>query len=115
MVEEYDFDVDNAAMYYLFDRDPASNTDADFILDLLKKLTNSRENEDNYKQGLLLLSYPSIESFTLSCFDSQSFSVQLKLGSELKEYLEKHKYNQSRINEESIILATKTSSTNKSY
>ena len=105
LIENYDFDIDNAAIYYLFDRDVESNTDPDFIKELLNTLTNSREN-NNYRQGLLLLSYPSIESFTLSCFDGNSFSIKIKLGSELKQYLDNNKFNHSRIDEETLRFAT---------
>lgn len=105
LIENYDFDIDNAAIYYLFDRDAESNTDPIFIKDLLKTLTNSRENDNNYRQGILLLSYPSVESFTLSCFDENSFSLKIKLGSELKQYLESNKYNQSKIDENKLQLA----------
>ena len=31
--DKYDFSVDQSAIYYLFDRDPKSNTDKDKILD----------------------------------------------------------------------------------
>lgn len=106
LIENYDFDVDNAAIYYLFDRDAESNTDPEFIKELLNTLTNSRENSNNYRQGILLLSYPSIESFTLSCFDNNSFSLKIKLGSELKQYLNLNNFNQSQINEEALQLAT---------
>lgn len=68
LIENYDFDIDNAAIFYLFDRDNQSNTNADMIKDLIKSLANSRENKDFLRQRLLLLSYPSIESFTLSNF-----------------------------------------------
>ena len=47
LIEDYDFNVDNAAIYYLFDRDRDSNTDISFIKYLLNILKNSREN-DNY-------------------------------------------------------------------
>ena len=33
LITEYNFPVDQAAIYYLFDRDPKSNTDKDKILD----------------------------------------------------------------------------------
>lgn len=32
LLERYDFDVNNAAVYYLFDRDPKSNVDPNLIL-----------------------------------------------------------------------------------
>lgn len=106
LIEDYEFDIDNAAIYYLFDRDAESNTDSEFIRGLLEHLTNSRENENNFRQGLLLLSYPSIESFTLSCFDKDCFSVKIKTGNDLKKYLEDEKINQSRINDQALTLST---------
>ncbi|MBR6513682.1 MAG: hypothetical protein IKT46_02490 [Clostridia bacterium] len=105
LIENYDFDIDNAAIYYLFDRDAESNTDPIFIKNLLNTLTNSRENEENYRQGILLLSYPSIESFTLSCFKKDCFSLKVNLGSELKRYLNINNFNQSNINESQLQVA----------
>lgn len=60
LIENYDFDVDNAAIYYIFDRDNQSNTDAGFIRNLLTVLVNSRDNA-YARQGMLLLSYPSFD------------------------------------------------------
>lgn len=36
LIENHDFDIDNAAIYYLFDRDLKSNTDVSLIIDLIK-------------------------------------------------------------------------------
>lgn len=105
LIENYDFDIDNSAIYYLFDRDVESNTDAEFIKELLNTLTNARENNNNYRQGILLLSYPSIESFTLSCFDEKAFSFKIKLGNELKQYLENQRINQARIKDSNLQIA----------
>lgn len=105
LIEDYDFDIDNAAIYYLFDRDPESNTDADFIRNLLSVMTNSRENDNFIRQGILLLSYPSIESFTLSCFCEKCFFIKQRFGSDLKSFLEERKINQSNINEEAVVMA----------
>lgn len=41
----------------------------------------------------------------MSCFDENSFSLKIKLGSELKQYLESNKYNQSKIDETKLELA----------
>ena len=38
LIENYDFDVDNAAIYYLFDRDNKSNTDILFVKDMVSVL-----------------------------------------------------------------------------
>ena len=107
LIEDYNFDIDNSAIYYLFDRDPESNTNADFIRELLGVMTNPRENDHFYRQGILLLSFPSIESFTLSCFCENSFFVKHHLGSELKGYLDQKKINHSRIDDDAIALSVK--------
>lgn len=105
LIENYDFDVDNAAIYYLFDRDNQSNSDDEFIRGLLSTLVNARDNKGYDRQGLLLLSYLSIEAFTLSNFADNSFERKYKIGSDLKQDLHDSKYNQSRISEESLLKA----------
>ena len=87
LIENYEFDVDNAAIYYIFDRDNQSNTDKKFLTEMLSTLTNSRENVDYNRQGLLLLSYPSVESFILSCFPEKCFRKKFDTGNHLKQYL----------------------------
>lgn len=57
--EEYQFPVDQSAIYYLFDRDPKSNTDVPLIQQYIEALADPYDNA-NYKAGQLLLSYPSI-------------------------------------------------------
>lgn len=96
--------MDNAAIYYIFDRNSESNTDTEFIRSLLSKLVNSRDN-GFAKQGMLLLSYPSIEAFTLSNFTEDSFLHGFETGTTLKQYLHECKINHSRINEETVLHA----------
>ncbi len=104
LIEKYGFPVDKAAIFYIFDRDPNS-TKHSIVLELLNKLQNSRDNEME-RQGLLLLSYPSLESYTLSNFIPDSCQYQFKLGSDLKKYLDQEKIYQNKINQGSIIKAT---------
>ena len=105
LIENYDFDIDNSAMFYLFDRDNQSNTDAAMIEKLIGTLTNSRENKNYLRQGLLLLSYPSIESFTLSNFRKDSFYEKFKTGTDLKTFLHSEKINHQNITEETLLSA----------
>ena len=95
----------NAAVYYLFDRDSESNTDSKFILDLLTTLKNSQENENNMMGGLLILSYPSIEAYEVSNFIDDSFKMDAKLGSDVKEYIYKNakQISMNKIDEDSVI------------
>lgn len=48
LIEEYDFDIDNAAIFYIYDRDDRSNTDNTFLENLLSKLgKRSYQNSNN--------------------------------------------------------------------
>lgn len=106
LIEKYDFDIDNAAIFYIYDRDDRSNTDNAFIENLLSKLGNSRDNPDYGRQGLLLLSYPSIESFTLSCYHDNVIGMEFDTGQRLKTFLGEHNINNQRLDENALKHAT---------
>lgn len=79
LINDYKFPVDKAAIFYIFDRDNYSNTNENLVVDLINRLGNSRESNDEYdRQGLLLLSYPSIESFTASNYIKNSFNLEIE-------------------------------------
>lgn len=106
LIENYDFDVDNAAIYYIFDRDNKSNTDENFIRSLVSVLTNARDNEGYDRQGMLLLSYPSIEGFTVSNFETDCFETHVDTGHNLKLYAHKKNYNHQNISDSTLKFAT---------
>lgn len=106
LITEYNFPVDQAAIYYLFDRDPESNTDVDRIKDYIATLRNPYDN-GIMKAGLLLLSYPSIEAFIVSGFVDKSYEIRKNLGSEVKKYIGENTFIQNnKINENTLIKAT---------
>jgi hypothetical protein len=105
LIETYHFPVDKAAIFYIFDRDPNS-TKHSLILELLNRLKNSRDNGLE-RQGLLLLSFPSIESYTASNFISGSCGLCFQLGSELKRYLDDKQIIHNKINHDSVIFAAR--------
>ncbi len=107
LIERYSFDVTNAAVYYIFDRDSKSNTDSQFILNLLHRLKNSRENEDSMMGGILILSYPSIEAYEISHFIDGSYNICACLGADAKQFISQHadKIAMNKINEPSILHA----------
>ena len=72
--EQYKFPIDQSAIYYLFDRDPKSNTDPALIEKYILSLANPYDNND-YKAGQLLLS----EHRKLSCLKFQRCSKFLAL------------------------------------
>ena len=106
LIDKYNFPVDKAAIFYIFDRDNYSNTNKTLISDLMNKLNNSRESNDEYdRQGLLLLSYPSIESFTASNYIKDAFSIEIEKGADLKKYLHERSIGYQKINKDTVALA----------
>ena len=105
--EKYQFPVDQSAIYYLFDRDPKSNTDTSLIEQYILSLANPYDNKNGYKAGQLLLSYPSIESFIISNFKETSHSMHFSLGKDTKVYIGGHTDVQvNKITEKTLIKAT---------
>lgn len=83
---------------YIWDRD---SNKYDIVKKLLDKFHNSRDNEFDM-QGLLLLSYPSIESFIISCFEQNTMQIKID---KIKKYLTMNKYNYSKIDEYKLLNA----------
>ncbi|MCD8118176.1 MAG: hypothetical protein LUE29_01555 [Lachnospiraceae bacterium] len=103
--EQYQFPVDQSAIYYLFDRDPGSNTDSAMIENYISMLANPYDNEDGYKAGQLLLSYPSIESYTVSSFNDVHL-LRFSLGKDVKVYIgENTDIQLNKISEETVVRA----------
>ena len=102
LYEKYQLDTTNTATYYIFDRDCESNMAAD-CRDLVGILKNSRDNgyESN---GLLLLSYPSIESYIFSCFED-STEEYIDTASALKQKTSAGKYQYNKLKDKEMLLA----------
>ena len=103
--EQYQFPVDQSAIYYLFDRDPKSNTNPALIEKYIFTLSNPYENSD-YKAGQLLLSYPSIESYVISNFRDTTNIPHFSLGKDVKAYIgENTDIQMNKISEATLIKA----------
>lgn len=104
--EQYQFPVDQSAIYYLFDRDPKSNTDSVLIEKYILSLANPYDNDDGYKAGQLLLSYPSIESYIISNFKDETSLLRFQLGKDAKTYIGANTDIQiNKISEETLMKA----------
>ena len=92
---EFGVNIDDAAIFFIFDRDPKSNTKndketaEDQYIRLHNYYSNPWENDDNRIGGQLLLSYPSLESYEISNFVEGSHKLEYELGSELKQFIAK--------------------------
>ena len=106
--EQYQFPVERSAIYYLFDRDPESNTNTELIEEYIKKLANPYENEDDPQPGQLLLSYPSVESYIVSNFVDDTSSLSFHLGKEVKTFIGNNTQIQlNKVSDETIIKAAR--------
>lgn len=101
--EKYKLDSNNTATYYIFDRDPMSNK-AKVVEELTEILRSSRDNGYE-RNGLLIVSYPSVESFVIACFDNTCHEHHLT-AAEAKKYIDGNKFQQNKIDEERIEIAT---------
>jgi len=92
LYEKYGLDIKNVPVYYVWDRDRGSN-DAKMVKGLIMKLSNPYENE-NFENGLLLLSYPCCEAYTISNFEKN----KIFLNENIKDYVKNKCYRISLIN-----------------
>ncbi len=99
LFEDYHLEMDNASVYYIFDRDRSSNQ-LSIIQNLMKQFQNSQDNDIEYG-GLLLLSYPAIESFIISCY--QDVNNLYLSSTNYKKYVYKQRYHYYEIDENKII------------
>lgn len=81
---KYEFDIDNSAIFYIFDRDPQSNKDALRIKKYIEKFIDPYENDTFERGGLILLSYPAIEAYLISNFKEDFYKEKIKIGNKLK-------------------------------
>lgn len=108
--EQYEIKVDDAAIFYLFDRDPESNTESKKYYEFHGKYIDPWENPDNLNGGQLLLSYPSFESYEISCFYDDTYTLRYGLGKYLKNMVSEEEnrkiYQLNKIGEKEIEHAT---------
>lgn len=104
IIRKYDleFNYENCAIFYIFDSD--REQDEEKIKNLISMFINSREPSEKNKfdsiGGMLLLSYPSIETFVISNFEKDMFDFNKRFDFEnkkLKKYIGDKKYDDSKI------------------
>ena len=106
LINDYHFPVDKASIYYLFDRDPESNP-SKAVKQYIDVLKDPMDNDDGMKAGLLLLSYPCIESYMVSSFRRDAYKVEFGIGDHLKSYIGQHNEIQmNKITEDTLLFAT---------
>lgn len=79
---------ENAPVYFLYDRDVLSYEE-DEVRSYVVRYQEPYGNDDG-SQGQLLLSYPALESYLVSCFQEESWKQRFRLGKDLKTYAAQH-------------------------
>lgn len=114
--EQYKIDYRQAPIFYIFDRDRESNDNIEVIKNLIETCKNSREESEIDKpKGLLLLSYPCIESFLIEANEKETKNF-LETNKEkleelsnkynkLKPYINQRRYKITKLNEAKIMNA----------
>lgn len=101
---EYNKSLKNIPIYILWDRDNRSN-DKNIVLENIKVFKSALDN-DYDMNGLLLISYPCIESYELSNFKKRLWQCKLTSSEETKKRMKAIIPNLHNINEKSLLLAT---------
>lgn len=100
---EYNRSLKNVPIYILWDRDADSNKE-DVVLKSLVTFKSSLDN-DYDMNGLLLLSYPCVETYELSNFDKQLCKKNFKSSFDAKKEMKMSVPKLDDINENTLLLA----------
>ncbi len=103
------FAIENAAIFYIFDRDYKSNR-IEVVQTAIDKYYNSRECDGYGMSGLLILSYPAVEAYICELLVDNYFKGDFDLGIKLKKYLSNRKIKMQNIKDRHILSACKSMS-----
>jgi len=101
LLKKYRIDPKNVPIYFLWDRDCCSNKQIK-TKQLLESLCNSYDNPDFDINGLLLLNYPCVESFTISNFYKNAYKMKI---TKLKDFVKSNQLYISKINDTKLLNA----------
>ncbi len=103
---EFQLKPEDCPIFYLYDRDYLSYKPNELRSKYVRKYTDPYANDDGY-QGQLLLSYPSVESYILSCVQDNVFEQKYYLGRDVKPEIIKQGFTEENIStDEHLIHAT---------
>ena len=86
LIEEFGVKPEDCPIFYLYDRDVLSYKKNELRGKYVKKYTDPY-GTDSGDQGQLLLSYPAIESYLLSCLEDDTVKMSFRLGQDAKGVL----------------------------
>ena len=84
--EEFKIKPEDCPIFFLYDRDVKSYHNNELRAKYVRKYVDPYGTDEG-DQGQLLLSYPSVESFMLSCIMEESYKLEGKMGGDAKNIL----------------------------
>lgn len=103
---EFNLKPEDCPIFFLYDRDYLSYAPNELRGKYVKKYTDPYSNATG-DQGQLLLSYPSVESYLLSCIQEDIHNQTFFLGKDVKPKVTKHNFSAEAISSnDQIIHAT---------
>lgn len=101
--DEFDIKPEDCPIFFLYDRDFLSYKPNELRGKYISKYTDPYGDESG-NQGQLLLSYPSVESYLLSCVQNDIFQQTFFLGKDLKTELDKKGFSEDNIDTENHLI-----------
>lgn len=105
--EEFKIKPEDCPIFFLYDRDFLSYKPNELRGKYVTKYTDPYSNESG-NQGQLLLSYPSVESYLLSCIQDDVFLQSYFLGKDVKPELIKLDFSEESIDNEDHLIHAAT-------
>lgn len=105
--EEFKIKPEDCPIFFLYDRDFLSYKPNELRGKYVTKYTDPYSNESG-NQGQLLLSYPSVESYLLSCIQDDVFLQSYFLGKDVKPELIKLDFSEESIDNEDYLIHAAT-------
>ncbi len=100
---EFKRSLKNVPIYILWDRDADSNKKKT-VLKALKTFKNAMDNDEDIN-GILLLSYPCVESYELANFNKQLYRKVFSTSEEAKKLFKAKRYFLTNISTQTLINA----------
>ncbi|MBR5310544.1 MAG: hypothetical protein IKU42_05430 [Oscillospiraceae bacterium] len=105
--EEFKLKPEDCPIYFLYDRDYLSYKPNELRGKFVKKYTDPYANDDG-SQGQLLLSYPAVESFLLSCIKENIFQSKYFLGKDLKPIVQQENFSENDVKTDTHLIHAAT-------
>lgn len=100
---EFSIKPEDCPIFLIYDRDYKSYKHNELKGKYVRRYVDPYSNEEGY-QGQLLLSYPSVESYLLSCIQDDVYHQKYYLGTDVKPQVMQCEFSEEDVSEEEHIV-----------